>query len=138
MSENKTTLYEKYMQRRKIVPEWPPVGYPDRPLSMDEFLPIWDEWHKTMWGAVCYNKKLLFELTATEPRARRSYCTPYTIQYTLFSDKPETIRILLEVTYFPKDYKDKKNFKDKYNIRFRNLQGRVPDPTTENVLKAAF
>ena len=125
------------MQQRKIVPEWPPVGYPDRSLSMDEFLPIWDEWDKTMWGAVCYNKKLLFELTATEPRARRSYCTPYTIQYTLFSDKPETSGVLLEVTYMavvpysPPEY-------NVYNVCFRNLQGRVPDPTTENVLKAAF
>ncbi len=129
MSENKTTLYEKYMQRRKIVPEWPKIKPPD----FDD-----DKFDEIIWETICYNKKLLFRLTATEPRARRSYCTPYTIQYTLFSDKPETIRILLEVTYFPKDYKDKRDFKDKYNIRFYNLQGRVPDPTTENVLKAAF
>lgn len=129
MSENKTTLYEKYMQRRKIVPEWPKIKPPD----FDD-----DKFDEIIWETICYNKKLLFRLTATEPRARRSYCTPYTMQYTLFSDKPETIRILLEVTYFPKDYKDKRDFKDKYNIRFSNLQGRVPDPTTENIMKAAF
>jgi hypothetical protein len=114
MFQEECKLYERYMQQRKTLIE---------PKTLQDYY--------TCEVIRADNDKLLYELTATEPMARLSYFQPHYTQYQLFSQKPETSGILLEVTHMP-------NQKNKYVIRFRGANGRIDNPTVENILKEAF